>query len=165
MLLDARGVLPDLLCGSIAADNTHGTVIGDYYGSLVVGSLDVLEDSSGAWLPRAVPMEPMTSAGPVRAAGTLSAMDDVDLFRVELTAAVGTFPEMGWGGLGAGMQGNRRVSGTAINKVWDQEKWSRVVDVDWAFNVIKHEAGHATGYLPRIRHVRGSMADGDRVLA
>ncbi len=290
---------------SIAADNVLGAVTGEYYGSLVVGSQGVLEDSSGAWLPRAVPMAPMTSAGSVRAAGTLSTMDDVDLFRVELTAgeiyrfrldgssgglgtqdrtiglynefgqmlvysntgtlqttvaqigsgpyilmvsartplglggysvtassigrfpqqrdvplyyfdftgtgtfweydagtydrpdvipqimagfhstygvfdidmtltppaagteyvtvAVGSFPDMGWGGLGAGMQGNRRVTGTAINNVGDretQENWSRLVDVDWAFNVIKHEAGHATGYLPHIRHVRGSMAGG-----
>jgi hypothetical protein len=80
-----------------------------------------------------------------------------------VTLAVGTFPDMNWGGLGGGGQGNRRVSGTGINKVWDQEDWSRVVDVEWAFGVTKHEGGHATAGVPHIRHVRGFMAGGGQL--
>ncbi|MHB1035218.1 MAG: PA14 domain-containing protein [Pirellulales bacterium] len=61
------------------------------------------------------------------------------------------------GGLGGGGRGNVRPSGDAACGVSGEASWTQLNDGSWAYDVTKHEAGHAAG-MPHLRSVVDIMS-------
>ena len=63
-----------------------------------------------------------------------------------------------WGGLGGGSRGSRAPSGSAIHDVSGEAGWTRHDNASWVYGVTRHEAGHATGFVPHERHAINTMS-------